>query len=82
MKTMLIGYGNVGKALHGLLKEQGTAVDMIVRSTGIYAPDGQKLDTIDNFDTYVDRHTLAYISIPSERDATRHLAYYLTILER
>jgi len=37
MKTILIGYGNVGKTLHEVLKEHGIEVDLIVRQGGIFS---------------------------------------------
>lgn len=82
MKTILIGYGNVGKALHEILKEHDILVDLIVRASGIFSGNGVKIDTIDNFDTYVDIHTIAFISIPSDASPAKNLSYYLTILER
>lgn len=82
MKTILIGYGNVGKALHQVLWEYGIEVDMIVRQSGIFSSNGEKIDTIDNFDNHVDRYTVAYISVPSVSDASKHLSYYLSVLEK
>lgn len=82
MKTILIGYGNVGKTIHEVLTEHGISVDLIIRSNGIFSPSGEKIDTIENFDKHVDNHTVAYISIPSEQNAAKNLPYYLTILER
>lgn len=82
MKTILIGYGNVGKMLHQVLNEHGIEVDLIVRQSGIFSSDGEKINTIDRFETYVDKYTVAYISVPSFPDASKHLPYYLTVLER
>lgn len=82
MKTILIGYGNVGKAVYEVLQENGISVDLIVRASGIFSWEWIQIDTIDNFDTYVDSHTVAYISIPSDANASKNLPYYLTILER
>lgn len=82
MKTILIGYGNVWKTLHVVLKEHGIEVDLIVRQRGIFSSNGEKIDTVDNFDTHIDKYTVAYISVPSDADASKHLPYYLRILEK
>lgn len=82
MKTILIGYGNVGKALHQVLWEHDIEVDMIVRQPGIFSSNAEKIDTIDNFDSHVDRYTVAYISVPSAPDASKHLSYYMSVLEK
>ncbi len=55
---------------------------MIVRQSGIFSSNGEKIDTIDNFDSHVDRYTVAYISVPSVLDASKHLSYYLSVLEK
>lgn len=82
MKTILIGYGNVWKTLHEVLKENGIEVDLIVRQSGIFLWNGEKVDTIDNFDKHVDKYTVAYISLPSSANAAQHLSYYLNVLEK
>lgn len=82
MKTILIGYGNVWKILHEVLKENGIEVDLIVRHSGIFSSNGEIVDTIDNFDTRVDKYTVAYISLPSSINAAQHLPYYLNVLEK
>ena len=82
MKTILIGYGNVWKTLHEVLGENGIEVDLIVRQFGIFSSNGEQIDTIDNFDTHVDKFTVAYISLPSSAHATQHLPYYLNVLEK
>ena len=82
MKTILIGYGNVGKAIHEVLREHAVSVDLIVRKSGVYSADGYLLDTIDKFDSYVDGDTMAYISVPSDADAMKNLGYYLSVLEK
>lgn len=55
---------------------------MIVRQSGIFSSNGEKVDTIDNFDIHVDRYTVAYISLPSSANAAQHLPYYLNVLEK
>ncbi len=57
-------------------------MDLIVRQSGIFLSNGEKIDTIDNFDMHVDKYTVAYISVPSSADAAKHLYYYLSILEK
>lgn len=82
MKTILIGYGNVWKTLHEVLGENGIEVDLIVRQSGIFSSNGEKIDIIDNFDIHVDKYTVAYISLPSSANAAQHLPYYLNVLEK
>lgn len=64
------------------MKENGIEIDLIVRQSGIFLSNGEKVDTIDNFDTHVDKHTIAYISLPSSTNVAKHLPYYLSVLEK
>lgn len=67
--------------LEKVLEEHSLQPDYIVRKSGIFSPNGQKIDNVDNFDKYVDNDTIAYISTPSN-DAPGNLGYYLTVLEK
>ncbi len=49
MKIFLVGYGNVGKEIHNVLKENGLRADYIVRSRGVYNKSGIIVDEKENF---------------------------------
>ena len=82
MKIILVGYGNVGKELERVIKEQSLLVDIIVRSDGIYNSTGVKIDELTNFNNYVDRDTVVFISTPSKGKGELSADYYLISLEQ
>ncbi len=81
MKVILIGHGNVGKHIEEVLAEHQVGVDLIVKSTGVYAA-GKKILDNNDFRQHVGDDTVVFISVPSVGDGAAMLHYYTDSLER
>lgn len=70
-KIILVGYGNVGKEVEKVLRANGVAVDLIVKS-----------DNAEEYSKNLDDQTVVFISVPSRGDGSEMLHYYTGALDR
>jgi homoserine dehydrogenase len=82
MNIILIGYGNVGKALHQVISANGLTVDTIVRMSGIYSDENIKIGEVDNFSNYLNKgDAVVFITVPSKGDGQLAASYYMKTFE-
>ncbi len=81
MNITLIGYGNVGKEIAAVLKENNIPVDYIIRSNGVYDSKGL-IDAKENFAKYIDSDSFVFISVPSRNNGEEVSGYYIKCLEK
>ncbi len=81
MKIIIAGYGNVGKALHKVLSDNGLTVNITVSDSGIFGANNLKLGNISEFGNYVDKDTVVFISTPSKGIGEISSLYYVKALE-
>ena len=70
-KIILVGYGNVGKEIEKVLRANGVAIDLIVKS-----------DNAQEYLKNLDDQTVVFISVPSRGDGSEMLHYYTEALNR
>jgi homoserine dehydrogenase len=81
MKIIIVGYGNVGKALHKVLSDNNITVDLTVSNDGIFDANNLKLDSVSEFGNYVEKDTVVFISTPSYGVGEISSIYYIKSLE-
>lgn len=81
MNIVLIGLGNVGSALKQVLEEKSHKIDCVIKQSGIFNVDGEKLDERDNFAKYINSDSIVFISTPSLPDISKNLPYYETAFD-
>ncbi|HYC34585.1 MAG TPA: hypothetical protein VEC13_02530 [Candidatus Paceibacterota bacterium] len=82
MRIVLIGLGNVGKALKLLLEEKGYSVDYVIKQSGVFDKEEQCVDAQENFASYIDSDSFVFISTPSFSDFQINLLYYESSLKK
>lgn len=82
MNVVLVGFGNIGKALYRELMHSRINSNYIVKSSGIYTSPTKLVDSIENYSKYIDGTTVVFISTPSIGKGEISSKYYLEAKEK